>query len=98
MSAMRMSFFARFLRGVRRIVNSHRVSCLVVGRVRPSRDKSVTLVGGCCPGVGVINGGGALKVLRNFCNMASSIMRIGGNRALSLKGRRLDFILVPVIR
>lgn len=97
-SAMSMYCFRICLGGVHDVVNSGPVGCLVVGRVRPSRSNSVDLVGRCCPGVIVINGGGAFRVVRKCCNMNNRHCMINRKSFLTLKRRELHFSLVPVIR
>lgn len=95
---MSITFFRMCVGGVHDIVKSHGVGCLVVGRVRPSRSNSVTLVGGCCPRVMLMNGGGAFRVMRKCCKMANRHCIMNSKSFLGLKRRDLHFCLIPVMR
>lgn len=92
-----VDFFTQFLENIRSVIGDRQIDYLVVNHMEPDHSGSIALIRKYYPEIQIVGNVKTFGMMKGFYGVGGNEIEVKNGSTLSLGGRELSFVLIPMV-
>jgi len=92
-----VDFFTQFLENIRSVIGDRQIDYLVVNHMEPDHSGSIALIRKYYPEIQIVGNAKTFGMMKGFYGVGGNEIEVKNGSTLSLGGRELSFVLIPMV-
>lgn len=92
-----VDFFTQFLENIHAVIGERKIDYLVVNHMEPDHSGSIALIRKYYPDIQIVGNAKTFGMMKGFYGVGGNEVEVKNGSTLSLGGRELSFVLIPMV-